>query len=248
MVPNINIRDNSAKLHKTLIWLTIYSIAMAYLESAVVVYLRMIMYPQEFVFPIASMAPDIAHTEIMREAATIIMLACAGYLGGRFFAQRFAFFIYCFAIWDIFYYVFLKLLTGWPESFLTWDILFLIPLVWAGPIIAPVIVSLTMILLAGIVLRFSRYIRIYIARKEWILLITGAFILIVSFTLDYLSFVLKHPKFTELYKNYGIKALTELSEQYIPAKFPWILFAAGELIILTAIIIMYRRIVRNKTK
>jgi membrane protein implicated in regulation of membrane protease activity len=61
-----------------------------------------------------------------------------------------------FAIWDIFYYIFLWLLIGWPESFFTWDILFLLPVTWVGPVLAPVINSLTMIVLAGLILLADR--------------------------------------------------------------------------------------------
>lgn len=195
----------------------------------------------------ASMEPDIALTETLREAATIIMLAGAGYLGGRYFTQRFAAFIYCFAIWDIFYYVFLKALIGWPGSLLTWDILFLIPVMWTGPVLSPVIVSLTMILFAAVILYLSKHNKIHITPEEWSLLIAGSFILIISFTWDYLSFTFNHAAFTELYQHHGLKALWLFPEQYIPAKFPWILFIAGELIITAAITLLFFRNKRNKT-
>jgi hypothetical protein len=214
---------------------------MAYLESAVVVYLRVIMYPQGFSFPLAPMKNEIALTEIIREAATIIMLAGAGYLGGRFFAQRFAFFIYCFAIWDIFYYVFLKLLIGWPQSLLSWDILFLIPVIWTGPVLSPVIVSLTMILLTGVILYCSKENKIYINFKEWFLLITGSIILIISFTWDYMSFALNYLTFAELIKIYGSSAFIEISDHYVPVRFPWVLFAMGELLLTTVIIMLFLR-------
>jgi hypothetical protein len=51
-----------------------------------------------------------------------------------------------FGVWDIFYYVFLKVLTGWPHSLMDWDILFLLPLPWWGPVIAPVSIAVLMIL------------------------------------------------------------------------------------------------------
>jgi hypothetical protein len=47
-------------------------------------------------------------------------------------------------VWDIFYYVWLKVLLDWPASLLTPDILFLIPLPWWGPVIAPVLIALLM--------------------------------------------------------------------------------------------------------
>ena len=97
---------------KTLLWVAIFSTAMGYLECTVVVYLREIYYPGGFNFPLAPIDKPIAITEIGREAATLVMLLGIGFLAGKTAVQRFAYFIYSFAIWDIFYYVFLKVLTG----------------------------------------------------------------------------------------------------------------------------------------
>jgi hypothetical protein len=227
---------------RTFLLLTVFSIAMAYLESAVVVYLRAIMYPEGFDFPLAPMQPGIAVTEIFREAATVIMLLGAGYLGGRYLTQRFAWFIYCFAVWDIFYYVFLKILVNWPASLMTWDILFLIPSTWTGPVITPVIVSLTMILLAlVIILHGQKFEKVMIHRREWILLIAGSVILILAFVWDYSAFLLRHYSFGELITLSDKTALMRLSQQYIPAHFPWLLFALGEAVILLAAGLFYRR-------
>ncbi|CAN5476760.1 hypothetical protein BH10BAC1_BH10BAC1_14060 [soil metagenome] len=126
---------------KTIIWLTVFSIAMGFLETSIVVYLRKLYYPAGFEFPLVPVPIDIATTEFWREVATIIMLIGAGVMAGKNATQRFVFFLYSFAIWDIFYYVFLKLLRNWPESLFTWDILFLIPVPCVGPVIAPCIVS-----------------------------------------------------------------------------------------------------------
>ena len=141
-------------MKQKLIWVSIFAVAMGFFEAAVVIYLRKLMYPAGFSFPLAPIEHGLAVTEILREAATLIMLLSAGILAGRYATERFAWFIYAFAIWDIFYYIFLKLLIGWPESFMTWDILFLIPATWVGPVITPVIVSLSMIVLAAVVLFF----------------------------------------------------------------------------------------------
>src|SRR5258706_13054156 len=108
-------------------WLALFSIAMGFLEAAVVVYLRKIYYPEGFRFPLAMMDPQLATIELLREASTVIMLAGVGILAGRSPQQRLALFFAAFSIWDLLYYVFLKLLLRWPESFFTWDILFLIP-------------------------------------------------------------------------------------------------------------------------
>jgi hypothetical protein len=51
-----------------------------------------------------------------------------------------------FGIWDIFYYIFLVPMCGWPRSLLDWDILFLIPLPWWGPVISPVLIAALMII------------------------------------------------------------------------------------------------------
>ena len=114
-------------LVKKIIWIVLLSIAMAYLESAVVIYLREIYYPEGFAFPLTPIKTTIAITEFWREVATLVMLLGIGILTGKASAQRLAFFLLSFAIWDIFYYVFLYLTLGWPSSLLTWDLLFLIP-------------------------------------------------------------------------------------------------------------------------
>src|ERR1035438_4418730 len=82
--------------------------------------------------------------EIAREAATIVMLVSVALVaGGR--ASWLPSFAIAFGTWDIFYYVFLKLLLHWPASIMTWDILFLVPVPWAAPVLAPVVVSVTII-------------------------------------------------------------------------------------------------------
>ncbi len=90
---------------------TIYAIAMGYSESATVIYLRQIAFGNPVqVFPIRFLTPQLSVLEFVREAATIIMLLAMGYLAGGSRFQRSMFFLYSFAIWDIFYYLFLKIL------------------------------------------------------------------------------------------------------------------------------------------
>ena len=86
MFKNLNMKP----ITKTILYLTIFSIAMGYLESSVVVYLRKIYYPDGFKFPLIPVSPDIAITEFLREAATIIMLIGAGIMAGKNAVQRFA--------------------------------------------------------------------------------------------------------------------------------------------------------------
>jgi len=176
---------------KRILALTIFSIAMGLLETAVVVYLRELFYPDGFSFPLNTIDNQtIAITELLREAATIIMLIGVGYMFGRNFLTRFAGFLYSFAIWDIFYYIFLKMLLNWPESLFTWDVLFLIPVTWVGPVIAPVIVSLTMILYALVfIYKDNKAKNFKLNTKDWIIILTSASIILVSFTLDNITYL-----------------------------------------------------------
>lgn len=226
---------------KTFTWITIFAIAMGFLETSVVVYLRALLYPGGFDFPLAPMPQSLAVTEILREAATLIMLLGAGILAGRNVASRFAWFLYTFAVWDIFYYVFLKLLLNWPESLMTWDILFLIPVTWVGPVISPVIVSLTMILLAVLIIRFdAKGEKINLNFKEWIMLIVGSVVLIVAFTWDYSAFILEHYRFADIW-TVPTDDMLKLAMQYVPRKFNWLLFCLGEIIVLLGIFVFWKR-------
>src|SRR5215468_561177 len=97
---------------------TVYAVAMAYLESAVVVYLRRLYYPQGFDFPLVIVDIPTLLIELGREAATIVMLATVGIAAGRTKVGKFAYFLLLFGVWDIFYYVWLKAFLGWPDSLL----------------------------------------------------------------------------------------------------------------------------------
>lgn len=230
------------KYLKKILWISLFAIAMGYLESSVVVYLREIYYPAGFDFPLAPIDVRIAITEIFRELATMIMLVLIGFFVGKTVNERFAWFIYTFAIWDIFYYIFLKLLVDWPESIFTWDILFLIPVIWVGPVISPIIVSLTMIALALIITWFSdKGAHMKIGAREWWVFIIGSIILIVAFTWDYSSYVLEHYTISQIFTLPDNEALYDLSVNYIPRKFNWPIFLIGELVICTAIYLLVRR-------
>ena len=167
---------------KTLTAVIAFSIAMAFLEAAVVIYLRELYYPEGFCFPLKMIPLKILVIEMVREAATIIMLAAAGWLSAKSFLGRFAGFMIAFGVWDIFYYVFLKLTLDWPVSLLDWDLLFLIPLPWVGPVIAPVLVSICLII-AGIFKwwRESRQRPILVSKRHWIIEVISGLIIIGSF-------------------------------------------------------------------
>jgi hypothetical protein len=112
--------------------LVLFSIAMGLLEAVVVVYLRMLFYPEGFAFPLKVMPDKVYLVEIAREAATLIMLASVSAAAGRKHYERLAYFLLTFAVWDIFYYVFLKVFLNWPATLLDWELLFLIPVTWIG--------------------------------------------------------------------------------------------------------------------
>jgi hypothetical protein len=115
---------------RRILWLTLFAIAMAYLESAVVVYLRLIYYPEGFQFPLKAITNTNLWIEVGREAATMVMLVVVGFLAAVTGPGRFAVICYAFGVWDIFYYIWLWIFIDWPSSLLTWDLLFLIPLPW----------------------------------------------------------------------------------------------------------------------
>lgn len=216
---------SNPSLLKQLIWLVVFSISMAYLESAVVVYLREIYYPDGFSFPLRPLDSDIFITEFLREIATIVMLMGISVLTGKSSSQRFAFFLLSFAIWDIFYYVFLYLLLGWPTSLLTWDILFLVPIPWVGPVITPVIVSVIMILMASSLIYHSKQLN----RTQWILSILGSLVVILSWVLDYWNY-------SSQFSN-GLWTLS--SESYVPKSFNWYIFLLGIVLLMAATISHY---------
>jgi hypothetical protein len=232
---------NSKSLKFYLLVVSIFSIAMGLLESAVVIYMREILYPEGFGFPLNPVQPDLMLTELLREGATIIMLLGIGFLAGRNTSERFAWFLYSFAIWDIFYYVFLWLLIGWPPSLMTYDVLFFLPSTWIAPVITPLIVSLTMIAFALLVLVLNRLEEdIKIPGISWLLLITGSVILILGFIWDYSAFIMESMTIRDIW-TLPKEQVLKLATRYIPRKFNWFLFILGELMILSGILVFYLR-------
>ena len=165
----------------------IFSIALAYFEAAVVVYLRAIFHPAGFTFPLTEFGLSplwkrLLLTEIGREAASMVLISAAAWLFGQNLQQRFAFFATIFAVWDIFYYIWLKVLINWPGSIMDWDILFLIPIPWASPVLAPVLISLTLLIFAIIILyRDSRARPIRATWRDWLGFVLAGLVVVISF-------------------------------------------------------------------
>lgn len=114
-------------------FLAAFAAAMAFVEAAVVVYLRDLLGGGP-IFPMKDLSPKLLAVEVAREAATIVMLLCVASLPFRGGARRMGAFLLAFALWDIFYYAWLRVSIGWPAGIGDWDILFLIPLPWVGPV------------------------------------------------------------------------------------------------------------------
>ena len=213
---------------------------MGYLESAVVIYIRELYYPEGFEFPLKIISYKIAITELLREIATLIMLLSIAIITGKKPVEKFAYFIFSFAVWDIFYYVFLKAIIGWPASFFTWDILFLIPFTWVGPVIAPIINSLTMIILAFSIIYFiGKNENAKINVLQWSFLISGSVIIIYAYTEEYLHFMLRYFSFAGLFDFTESKNVLARACQFIPQYFNWFIFFTGEIFHLTAIILFF---------
>lgn len=139
-------------------WLTAYALGMAYVEAAVVAYLRLLAPGQAFDASQAAVAgalpPRVVYTEAGREAATLVMLVAVAFLAARKrWWQRLGYLLWVFAVWDILYYAWLRVLIGWPPSLMTMDVLFLIPFVWVAPVLFPIAVSGVMMVLALAILK-----------------------------------------------------------------------------------------------
>ncbi len=228
---------------------SLFAITMGFLEAIVVVYLREIFYPAGFQFPLVTIPPELFNIELVREVTTIIMLLCIGFLAGRSNSEKFAWFIFAFGVWDIFYYVALKLTLGWPVSLMTWDILYLIPVTWIGPVLAPVICSLTMIFLALIIIFFENNgHRVHFGKYSGTLFVFGSIIIFFSFIESYLL-LLYFEGFFNLFNNTFNQAdLEKAISTFVPEQFNWLLFWIGEFFILGGIFHIFLQSMRRYQK
>ncbi|UCE34105.1 MAG: hypothetical protein JSV40_13055 [Deltaproteobacteria bacterium] len=180
-----------------LIWVAIFAVAFAWVESAVVVYLRKIYFDGVFSFPLVVVWEEGKHVidplikiEFGREIATLIVLLAVGWAAGRNKFQRFCFFMIAFGIWDIFYYIWLYVMVGWPESLITWDLLFYVPLPWVGPVITPVLIAAAMIVAGLLIIYYQE--RGYEIRWRWYDMaveIVCGLLIIVAFCWDWKNIV-----------------------------------------------------------
>lgn len=202
--------------YRKVLWLTIFAIALAYLEATVVVYLRQIYYPDnlQLIFPMKVFSPFGLVVELFREASTIIIMLSVAFLIEKKNRTRiFAAFIYQFGVWDIFYYIWLKATIGWPVSWTEWDILFLIPWTWLGPWICPVLISILFVLWSSIVLASDK--QFSLSKISLWLFITGSTLALISFLQPAIPYILEN-------------RVADF-QHYVPGNFWWWLFFPGYL-------------------
>jgi hypothetical protein len=187
--------------------LLLFGVAFGYVEAAVVVYLRTIDEPArrharpersaDDVFPLSQLSDwrqsglepvcrPLVVTELAREFATLVMLVAVALAHARNVRQWFAGFMIAFGMWDIFYYVFLKVLIGWPASLWTWDILFGLPVAWAGPVITPVLVAAERTLGGSLILwSEAAGAPVRFATGHWAAILGGGLVVVTAFCWDF---------------------------------------------------------------
>jgi hypothetical protein len=235
-------KNKPEKPLRTLTAVTLFAIAMALVESALVIHIWNHYYPDGFSFPLKILSQRILVMELFREIATIVMLSCVGYLAFRQPVMRFAVFLYTFAIWDIFYYLYLYLIAGFPATLLSWDLLFLVPHPWIGPVIAPMVNSLTMIILGLMIVYFgAKGRKAELTWLHWLLLISGALITIFTYTSDYFMYMNRHYSLSEIITLCPDNSVQQYAAAYLPSPFNWTLFIISETLYVAAIILYYNR-------
>ncbi|MEW6092706.1 MAG: hypothetical protein AB1531_01960 [Chloroflexota bacterium] len=213
---------------------SLYAIGMAWVESAVVVYLRvMIGRVDPYQTDPLPITAGLGWIEVGREAATLLMLWTVGWLAGQTWRGRAGYALLAFGVWDIFYYVFLVPMSGWPQSLLDWDVLFLIPLPWWGPVLAPVLTSLLLILGGTLAAAGEQFQKPAWPRGwAWLLSVTGAGLALYTFLAE------------------AIRALPggeAAVRQALPVSFNWPLFGLALALMAVPILDMVRQLWRKRT-
>ena len=209
---------------RRVLWLGAFAVAMACVESTVVVYLRAAYCPDGFGFPLVPVPRSVFPIETVRETATIVMLLTVAALAARDRFESFLHFCFLFGVWDIFYYAWLLVFLGWPSSLLTWDVLFLIPLPWLGPVLAPVLVAAALVTGSLLLLRVRGLgVPIEPPRWAWALQVVAGLTIIVSFVWDWRAVI----------------------EGRVPESFPWGIFATGFGLGVAVFVVVYLRLPRK---
>ena len=200
--------------------LGLLALAFGFLEAAVVVYLRALLDPTGARFPLVQLPDPLLRLEMAREAATLVLLVAAAMLAARGVVSRLAAFCLAFGIWDLAYYAALRIVLHWPRSLADWDLLFLLPVPWVGPVYALVIVSLTLVVAGGLTLHHeAHHGRFVAAPATFAVVALGAAAIFVSFVMP----------------------SSALRRGALPERYPVALFALGEIAGVAAFAAAWRR-------
>jgi hypothetical protein len=208
----------------------VFAGAMAWLESASVFYLRTVVDRiQPYQANPLPMHGALGPVEVVREAATLVMLLTVGMLAGRTWQQRLGYTAVAFGVWDILYYVFLWLICDWPTSLFDWDVLFLLPLPWWGPVLAPVCIASLMIVGGTLATEFSegcaaRSLTSSGRRKLWGLTGLGIVLALYVFMADSLRML---PR--------GLGVISEETSNLLPGPFNWPVFCVALMLMATPV-------------
>jgi hypothetical protein len=218
----------------------VFAVAFAWVESAVVVYLRRIYFEDGFYFPLNILWEGdkrvidlLVKIEFGRELATLVMLLAMGWMAGRNRLQKICFFLVAFGIWDVFYYIWLYVMIGWPPSPMTWDILFYVPLPWVGPVITPTLIAAGMFGAGSVLIYFDSKGRDVRWRlKDSVIELACGLAVIVAFCWDWKNII--QYKGDEVYTG-------------IPNPFAWWLYLPAYILAAAYFIIRLRQGLRNNS-
>lgn len=166
--------------------LTAFAVAMAFVEAAVVVYLREIIGTGP-VFPMKEIPASLLVVEVCRETATIVILVLVAVLSVRGGLRRMGAFLLAFAVWDIFYYIWLYAMIGWPSGIADWDVLFLIPLPWVGPVWSVLLLCAGMIAFSVPFLRTPEEARFAPGPWGWASGVAGTAIIVATYIREWVK-------------------------------------------------------------
>jgi len=191
----------------------VFAIGMSWVEAASVYYLRVLVDRiepyQTNPLPIRG---ALSQVELVREAATMVMLVTIGRLAGRTRHAQLGYTAVAFGVWDIFYYVFLRMMGDWPRSLFDWDILFLLPLPWWGPVLAPISIAALMIVGGTLASQTTMRPATRLTRTLWSLQGLGIVLALYVFMADSLRVV-----------HHGL----DVAMTVLPTAFNWPLFCVA---------------------
>ena len=118
-------------------WLTLFATAMSFVESAAVVTLKRLYFPQGWAPPFHPIPREGLLLEQWREVATLLMILTVGFYRRSRFGEGIAAALWVFGVWLLGYYLFLRIVTGFPAKLTDPDVVFLVPRVWIAPVWLP---------------------------------------------------------------------------------------------------------------